>query len=204
MPPTLAQPYTKPRVLIGEGRDEVNFFEALVDELKLTDIQVEEYGGKPNLAAYLQSFRLRPGHQAVASLGITRDSDANPASVFQSACTLLAQNGLPVPGAAGQGIAGTPRIGVFLLPDNRRPGMLEDLCLDAVQADGAMPCVTDFFLCVGQSAQRQPNNPAKARVHAWLASQVDPDLRLGEAARKGYWPWTSSAFGALKQFLVNL
>jgi hypothetical protein len=117
---------------------------------------------------------------------------------------LLANNGLPVPAAARQIAADTLRVGVFLLPDNQRDGMLEDLCLDAVQTDGAMPCVTAFFRCVGQQAQRQPNPLSKARVHAWLASQVVPDLRLGEAAQKGYWPWQSPTFDALKPFILSL
>ncbi len=45
---------------------------------------------------------------------------------------------------------------------------------------------------------------AKARVHAWLASQIEPDKRLGEAAKAGYWPWDSPGFDRLKQFLQAL
>ena len=79
--------------------------------------------------------------------------------------------------------------------------MLEDLCLAGVQADPAMPCVPEFFDCVQRRANRQPNNLAKARVHAWLASQVEPDKRLGEAAEAGYWPWASPAFAPLTSLL---
>src|SRR5205814_7104961 len=119
------------------------------------------------------------------ALGTTRDADDSAVQVFQSICVLLRNNGLPAPSAPGQIAVGPPRVGVFILPDNLRNGMLEDLCLDTVQADGAMSCVTDFFQCVLQKAGRQPSPLAKARVHAWLASQVVPDLRLGEAAEKG-------------------
>lgn len=90
------------------------------------------------------------------------------------------------------------------MPDNVGPGMLEDLCLRAVQADPAMPCVNDYFQCVQNQANRQPNNISKARVHAWLSSQLEPDLRLGEAAKNNLWPWASPAFDALRQFLLNL
>ena len=55
-----------------------------------------------------------------------------------------------------------------------------------------------------EKAKRQPGNLAKAKVHAWLASQVDPDKRLGEAAQAGYWPWDSCVFESLKDFMRNL
>ena len=203
-PPRQARPFAKPRVLIGEGRDEVNFFEALVGHLGVSDVQVEEYGGKNKLSIYLKEFGVRPGHQNVLALGITRDADASVAQVFQSVCTLLGNHGLPAPAAPGQVAAGPPRVGVFLLPDNQRDGMLEDLCLDGVQGDGAMPCVDDFFQCVARNAARNPTPMAKARVHAWLSSQPVPDLRLGEAAQKGYWPLSAAAFQPLIQFLQGL
>ena len=205
MPPAApTKPLTKPRLLIGEGQDELYFFEALLSHLGFADVQVEQYAGKGNLPLYLNDFLLRPGRNTVVSLGVTRDADGNAAQAFQSVAGLLAARGLPHPAGPGQIAAGPPRIGVFLLPDNMRPGMLEDLCLDAAQPDAAMPCVDDFFQCVQQKASRQPNNRSKARVHAWLSSQVEPGKRLGEAAKSGYWPWNSPAFDPLKQFLIKL
>ena len=202
--PALTTGFAKPKVVIGEGRDEVNFFEALCGHLHLINVQVEEYGGKGQLSKYLHEFNVRPGHQNVVALGITRDADVSVAQVFQSICGMLQNNGLPVPATAGQIALGPLRVGVFIMPDNGRPGMLEDLCLDAVQTDSAMPCVDDFFQCVSQNTSRQPNPMAKARIHAWLASQNDPDLRLGEAAQRGYWPWNAAAFQPLIQFLQGL
>jgi hypothetical protein len=202
--PRQTVPFTSPKVLIGEGKDEVNFFTALLAHLQLTDFQVEEYGGKGNLTKYLREFSVRPGRQQVVALAITRDADGDVGQVFQSIGTLLTYNQLPAPSAAGQIIAGSPRVGVFILPDNRRPGTLEDLCLDAVQGDGAMKCVQDYFNCVIQNTPRHPKPIAKAQLHAWLASQVDPDLRLGEAALRGIWPWSAQAFQPLIQFLQVL
>jgi hypothetical protein len=203
-PPAQTQPFNKPKLLAGEGQDEVFFFEALLAHLQISDVQVEQYAGKGYLAKYLRELPLRPGYQNVVAIGITRDADGNVAQTFQSVGGLLGNAGLPTPAAAGQVTAGPPRVGVFLMPDNQRPGMLEDLCLDAVQSDGAISCVTDYFKCVDQRAKRQPNNMAKARVHAWLASQLEPDRRLGEAAKAGIWPWHDAAFAPLIQFLQAL
>jgi hypothetical protein len=110
---------------------------------------------------------------------------------------------LITPQTSGSFGVGNPKVGVFILPDCQNSGMLEDLCLASVTADLAMPCVDDFIRCV-ENRGRQPNNIAKARVHAWLASHIVPDKRLGEAALAGYWDWDSQAFGPLKQFLHQL
>lgn len=87
--PPQTTPFSRPKVLIGEGRDEVNFFQSLLTRLGLIDIQVEEYGGKGNLARYVREFGVRPGHENVIALGITRDADASVINVFQSICALL-------------------------------------------------------------------------------------------------------------------
>jgi hypothetical protein len=205
MPPVAQpQPLSKSRLLIGEGWDEVNFFEALLAHLNIGDIQVEQYGGKNGLPSYLREFRLRPGNQGIVALGITRDTDPTLPQAFQSVCGALASYGLSSPGSPGQVVAGPPRVGVFLMPDNQRTGMLEDLCWDAVQTDPAIPCVQDYFQCISQKAGRQPNNLPKARMHAWLASQLEPDRRLGEAAKSGFLPWSNAAFATLISFIQNL
>jgi hypothetical protein len=194
----------KAKLLLGEGVDEVRFFNALLAQLAVQDIQVGHYGGKTQLANYLLTLPLQPGFVQLTCLAVTRDADANAVGAFRSVCSALQAAGLSVPSAHGQSAGTAPRVHVFILPDGQQPGMLEDLCLSSVQADPAWPCVEDYFTCVSQSAARQPNNPAKARVHAWLASQIDPDKRLGEAAEAGYWPWSSPAFDLLKQFLQGL
>jgi hypothetical protein len=195
---------SKPKLLLGEGVDEVRFFRALLAHLGNTDIQVVDYGGKQKLAAVLQTLATpSPGFQNVVSLGVTRDADDNSAGAFQRICHGLQRAGLPVPPSHSQPGAGSPRVCALIMPDGQRPGMLEDLCLDSVRPNPAFACVDSFFLCARQNG-RQPNNLAKASVHAWLATEVEPDKRLGEAAEAGYWPWASPAFQPLIQFLQSL
>lgn len=195
---------TQPKLLIGEGQEEVRFFNAFLKHLDRQDVQVENYSGKYQLRTRLKALLTRPGFSQVVTLCIVRDADNSAASAFQSVCDALRNAGLAVPERPSQMAGGSPEVGVLILPGGERPGMLEDLCLDAVQADFAMLCVDRYFQCLSEKNHRQPNNLAKARVHAWLASQVEPDLRLGEAAEKGYWPWNAPAFGALKTFLLAL
>jgi hypothetical protein len=196
---------SKPKLLLGEGVDEVRFFGALLGHLGIADVQVTDYGGKQRLAAFLQTLVTPlPGFANVVSLGVTRDADDNPAGAFQSVCYALHNAGLAVPPAHGQAAAGPPRVCAWIMPDGLRPGMLEDVCLDSVRADPAFVCLDDYFACAVRTSGRQPNNRAKASVHAWLAAEVEPDKRLGEAAEAGYWPWASAAFQPLIQFLQAL
>jgi hypothetical protein len=204
MPTDGPRPLTEATLLIGEGVDEVNFFEALIKHLGLSGIQVEQYGGRGNLRPYLKEFGVRPDRDVVQSLGITRDADDQPQGAFQSVCALLQANGLPAPAGPGQIVDGPPRVGVFIMPDNQSQGMLEDLCLAAVQGQPGYSCLDDYFQCIQAKANRTPNNLAKARVYAWLSTQIDPEVRLGVAAQRRYWPWDEPAFTPLRTFLQQL
>jgi len=202
--PATTQSISQPKLLIGEGAEEVRFFNAMLNHLKLDDIRVEEYGGKRKLSRYLQELLVRPSYRDVVSIGITRDADDDASTAFQSVCGVLTNIGLAAPAATEVFVGDRPKVGIFILPDGRNSGMLEDLCLAAIQSYPDVKCVDEYFKCIYERANRQPNNLAKARVHAWLASQVEPDRRLGEAAEVGYWPWDSPAFDSLKQFLRAL
>ncbi len=203
-PPARRERITKPKLLIGEGRDEVNFFEALLKHVAISDTQVESYSGKNGLAGYLNELRARrPGRSRLKAIAVTRDVDKALAQDFQSVCGALGKSGFGVPQAPGQVLKGKLSVGVFLFPDNHRQGMLEDLCLDAAAGDAGFPCIDAFFQCIRNQANRTPTPVAKARMHAWLASQIEPDLRLGEAANKPWWPWNHPAFEPLKKFILS-
>lgn len=193
------------KLLVGEGVDEVRFFNSLLKtDLDIDDVQVVQSGGKSKLAEYLRLLPLRPSFSGVISLCVTRDADANVADTFRSVREALTRAGLSSPAINGSIAEGPPRVGVPILPGGDRPGMLEDLCLAAVHDDPIMSCLDEYFSCMQRVNHPLPANMAKARVHAWLASRQKPDLRLGEAAEKGYWSWTAPAFDPLKQFLRAL
>jgi hypothetical protein len=67
--PALLASLTKPRLLIGEGVDEVRFFNSFLKHLSVDDIQIEQYGGKSKLSSYLKSLPNIPGFAGVASIG---------------------------------------------------------------------------------------------------------------------------------------
>lgn len=201
--PARPQAITQTKLLLGEGKEEVYFFNALLQHLGIGSVQVEQAGSKDNFKNFITTLPVRPGFLRVEAVAITRDADDNMTSAFQSVCSALDRAGLERPKTVATYTTGKPRIGIFIMPNCLDGGMLEDLCLASVATDMAMPCMDEFFRCV-EAGGRKPNNLAKARVHAWLASQVRPDKRLGEAAQAGYWNWDDPAFNLLKQFLIHL
>jgi|SRR5713101_4976462 len=203
MPALAPSPFDQPRQLLVEGRSPERFFLALLSSMKLTGVQVQNYGGIGDLAAFLRTMQRDPNFtNQVAWLGIVRDAETSPAAVaFQSVCSILQNCGFPVPKQLITVEAGTPSVSVFILPDCVKPGMLEDLCLDAVANDPALVCVDEYTSCLQRQGVSVPTNVAKMRLQTFLASRDTPGLLLGEAADKGYFPWTHSAFDEIKRFL---
>jgi hypothetical protein len=191
------------KLLLGEGDEEDFLFSSLVEHLSLVGIQALSYGGTGEIRRKLEVLKNDPDFPKVKAIGITRDADRDPGAAFQGVRSALRAAQFPVPDAPGGFTAGPLRVGVLIIPSDR-PGMLETLCLESVADDGAMPCVDRFFECVKAGAHREPSNPWKARVHAWLSSKEESHLRLGEAAKRGYWNLDHPAFEPLRSFIGRL
>jgi hypothetical protein len=56
--PVEPQALNKPKLLVGEGKDEVNFFEALLRHSNVSDVQLEQCEGKTRLSYAPQAPRL--------------------------------------------------------------------------------------------------------------------------------------------------
>ena len=194
-----------PKMLLVEGESDRRFFETLLGRLFSTEtIQVERYGGKFALREFLRLLQISPDYPMVDSIGVTRDADESSASAFQSVRSLLMSAGLDAPDEPMVATRGLPRVSVFILPNCESAGMLETLCLSAVECDPAMPCVEQYLRCLEDSAGMPPKHPDKARAHAFLASRTKPELRVGEAAEAGHWQLDSPVFDPLKSFLLAL
>lgn len=196
---------TKPKLLIGEGNDEVRFFQSFLKHLNIENIMVESSQGKYNLSTYLKTLKVRPNFSQLVSIGITRDTDDELITdIFKSICSALTKADLPIPESLSQPSQGIPKISIFILPDNQNHGMLETLCLQSLQNDKSMNCVNQYFNCLNTETSIFPKNIDKAKIHAWLASREIPDKRLAEASEAGYFDFNNSAFNSLKDFILSL
>lgn len=197
---------TRRNLLVVEGKSALVFFEAFLAHLGRTnDVQVQDFGSRDNRAAMIRTLAVTPGFAGVNSFGIVIDAEGNPSGTLQSLRHHLGRASLAIPPGHAQFVSGKPRVGFFILPDGISEGMLETLCLRAVAADPAMPCIDEFFNCLTLRGVPAPQNPTKARTQAFLASRVSSKVdQVGRAAQASIWPWASDAFAEARQFLSDL
>lgn len=189
------------KIIVVEGKEDDQFFSALLNHLNLTGIQILPIGGKTTSRKNLKILKQAPNFTSVVSLGVVRDADEDVELAFQSVQDALRDTGLPFPPQVMATTDSNPKVTIMILPDGLRPGMLEDLCLASVANDPITNCIDQYFQCAKSQAGCLPNNMSKAKIHAFLASRSDPDKRLGEAAKAGYFLWDHQAFEPVKDFL---
>ncbi len=202
----MPEPIAGPKQLIVEGVDDIRFFEALLGKMDLTGVQVRQLHGKSSFHKKVSAFSGSSDFSSVEALGIVRDSDESPADAFRSVHDTLEKAGLPAPSECLEICGESPRVGVMLMPSANEEGALEDLLLRSVADEAATPCVGAYFDCLRERGATVERHESKRKVQAYIASHDGTShIRLpGEAADRGVWPWDSSAFNEVKQFLQSL
>lgn len=192
---------SKPRLLLVEGKDEVNFFTAFMEYMELQDIQIINVEGTPQFKPKLKALSFSPLFSKVTSIGVVRDADTNSNSAFQSVCNALESAELPVPEHPLVPTGNNPQVTVMILPGEDERGMLEDLCLKSVGSDPAIPCMEQYCQCLQQKCPSLPRIKSKAKVQVFLASRKEVGKSLGVAAKAGYWPLHDTVFDNVNNFL---
>jgi len=194
------------RLVLVEGKDEVNLFNTMINRWSIGGLQVLDVVGKtnfrPRLDATLADARAK--NVQLSAIGILRDADDNATRAFESISNTLQTFDLPVPQSSGLFVTGFPSIGVFILPDGHSPGSVEELCWQAVSNTAAGRCCMSYLDCLRASVALLSPNPAKTLVHSYLAAQEDPSTTVGVGAQKGYWPLDHAAFTEIRGFLERL
>jgi hypothetical protein len=214
----LRRPIDKARVLIVEDMDEFSLTIWLLEHMGVPgaiDIR-PPYQEVAPLGEYLMGTVIpTPGFGDVRAVGVMRDAEervATDALQTVSQAFACAFPGAPSLKRSGELESATYRgrtihIGAFIAPDGHNPGMLEDLCIAAVPTEAPERDVTE---CVEQYVQclesRGVPNPrwSKRRAHTYLASREKPGLKIGEAAKAGYWDFSHDCWLPLKHFLHTL
>ena len=195
------------RLLLVEGRDEVNLFDALMKHRLDAEptVQVIDAGGKDrfskNLRALQADARSRP---PLLAIGVVRDADDDAAGAFRSVCDHIRNVGYEPPAAHGEFSDATPSIGVFIVPNGKDPGAIETLCRRSREGDEVARCVDEYLRCLDGNEAMRSTNADKSFAHAYLAAMQDPVARVGEGARQGVWDFDSAAFAELSEFVRKL
>ncbi|NJK78434.1 MAG: hypothetical protein HC876_03375 [Chloroflexaceae bacterium] len=129
-------------------------------------------------------------------LGIVVDADIDVAARWQSLRHILQQEGSqdvpPHPDPAGTVCTierpdRTVTVGVWLMPDNSLPGMLEDFMAFLIpDGDTLLAHVDTCFEQIPTGTLSPRYNYNKGRIHAWLALQEEPGKPLGQAITAHY------------------
>jgi hypothetical protein len=175
--PAVPREISKRALLLGEGVDEINFFSALLKHLGITNVQVEQYGGKDGLRPYLGALKSRPGFGGLRAIGVTRDVDGDSRAATASVTDSIQAAQFPA----------EVSVHYFLLPKNDTAGALEDLCLSSIAGTELDRCIEAYFACAADLSDRSFETPAlraKARIHVWLARRTRPIYVLATQRNK--------------------
>ena len=82
--------------------------------------------------------------------------------------------------------------------------MLETLLCQTFANDLVNDCIDDFFGCAEALPGVDIRRPDKARAQVCLATRPEPQVSVGVAAKKGYWPLDHAAFAGVRTFLTAL
>jgi len=197
------KPIREKKVFAVEGKDEVNFFEALLKHLGITGFDIRDVGGKDKFKKKLPALAHTSGFSDIEVLVVVRDADNDPDAAFDSVRKVLRSQKLEPPDRMNQFSDGNPRIGIFIMPGNSDTGMLEDLCLKTVEEHPAMECVNAFIDCAS-GLNDPPKIVAKAKAQAFLAAMPEIVNSVGVGAQKGYWNFDSDELDNLRSFIDNL
>ena len=194
------------RLLLVEGRDEENLFDALIGQcFDEPEIQVIAAGGRDKFPANLTAIHTAAlARPTLRAIGIVRDADENADASFQSVCDQLRNVGYQPPPIHGGFSDGMPSIGVFIVPDGKAPGAVETLCRRSRAGDDVSRCVDVYMRCLHEREALRSSNVDKTFAHAYLAAMGDPVARVGEGALQGVWDFGAPAFSELSGFLCSL
>ena len=182
-------------VLLVEGKDDKHVFYALLKHYQVPDLfEVKSKEGIDNLLRTLPTELKRSD---LEHLGIVVDANTDLGGRWASLRNILMRAGevdvpeQPDPNGTIVVLERLDRavnVGIWLMPDNQLPGMLESFIQFLVPAGDVL--WPRAVACVEQLPEEErrfhPNHRMKANVHTWLAWQEDPGTPLGLAITKCY------------------
>jgi hypothetical protein len=153
-------------------------------------LELKPKGGFEKLSGELR-IELTPTY--LQRMAIIADADVDPAARWASIRDSLTRAGVSAPReipTRGLVIStpNKPIVGIWLMPDNDRPGYIEHLLADMIDPTDRL--WAHASACVDQLKtieQRFPlTDTRKAEIHTWLAWQEQPGARLSEAVVRRY------------------
>ena len=180
------------RVLLVEGPDDQHVMWNVCAQHALPETFVVQVAG--NDREVLKLLRSEPKASDLERFAAILDADTDLERRWREASGALVTAGYvdvperPAPGGTIVHGPDLPPTGIWLMPDNRLPGILEDFLAFLVPAgDALLPLVDVFLDGIPEPARRfAAKDRPKARLHTWLAAQEQPGKPLGLAIKARY------------------
>lgn len=175
-----------------EGKNDVYVFHHLLAHYKIKEgiIDFKSYEGITILLEVLPEQLRASG---LDRLGIVVDADTDLTARWNSLKFILTKAGyqnlpaLPLSEGTIINQEYLPVVGVWIMPDNKLPGMLEDFVSFLVsQGDPLWEQAKDCLNEIPEPQRKFKTHFAKAHIHTWLAWQEEPGTPLGSAINKRY------------------
>lgn len=177
------------RKLLVEGNDDLHVVKSLCMAYDVPEVfTIVDKKGISNLQETLPT-ELKASE--LEALGILVDADTDLAARWQSLRATLTGAGYsvprqPVPKGTILRENERPTVGIWLMPDNQLPGLLENFVSELIpDHDKLWPHAQNSVTNLPE--QRFPEVArAKANIHTWLAWQEEPGKPMGTAITARY------------------
>ena len=207
------------RVLLVEGENDLHVVLHLRGRIEqeeglesIPEFCIDEKGGIDQLLdSILNEIRVADRR----AVGIVVDADTAPLDQWKAVADQLQKVGLAIPedpvpgGICIRESTRLPRVGIWLMPDNKSPGELEDFVRTMLpNGDPVWPASAKYINSIRPEHRKFREKVLRAKLHAWLATRKQPG-RIGAAIKEGdlevdgalatsFGDWLRRVFGGLE------
>ncbi len=179
--------------LLVEGKNDRHVIWVLCLMYQLPEtfsVEVANVSETEGIEALLNGLPLKLREKNLEILGIVVDADQDLAARWQAVKSRLRASGYQdIPETPPQlGFVHIepelPKVGVWLMPNNQLPGMLEDFVKCFIPNDDRLLPKAELVLQEIEQANLNPYtliHRPKALIHTWLAWQEKPGMPMGQA-----------------------
>lgn len=192
-------------LLLVEGKNDQHVIWSLLEHYGVPEtFEVKPIEGIDKLSAsfedvfarFLDIIEVQLTTIVEGKVGVVIDADTDLAARWRSTRDILIKSGynsipqMPTPGGIIIQQSGKPTVGIWVMPDNQIPGMLEDfVSFLRPQDDLLWPFAEEAVQkvkAIEEEYRFRDKYESKARIHTWLAWQKEPGKPMGQAITARY------------------
>lgn len=190
--------------LLVEGNDDKQVFRHLLNYYQISGwdgigvlknrdeyFEIKDFGGIDELLKSLKVFLKKSDS---GRYGVVVDADTDLENTWKRLQGILAASNYErvpdLPHSDGTIIMqeGLPTVGIWLMPNNKLPGMMQDfISFLRPSEDVFWPMAEEVVVkVIEKGCHFRPSYKSKACLHTWLAWQEEPGKPMGQAITKRY------------------